>query len=376
MTDLSSLDPNIYTSSSNEALSISLAGNGKAVSFHPDFTYPIFGDAEQIFGYKDLVIHLVFDSMSLYPFLNVRYSEKRDDADEVESKLLELLPEETVVKDEALWQDKIDGENFEIPGEILSTYTHKDENYHVYKLSINKCAESLQLHRRMQIFVLFFIEAGSYIDAKDDMWEIYVVYKEDKTFIGFATGYSYWKYPGHEIFDSDAKYLWRKKISQFVILPPYQGQSHGSQLYKTIFEQWFKDDQVAEITVEDPSEAFDDLRDRCDLERLYQRGLLETLPEPVISPEWFQTQQAKEKIEKRQFQRCVEMLLLHALKSKKNTRLQIKKRLFIKNRDALLDLDEATRKDKLQVAYERLEEDYQRILEKVRFVKKRPHQDT
>ncbi|KAH3685484.1 hypothetical protein WICPIJ_003543, partial [Wickerhamomyces pijperi] len=50
--------------------------------------------------------------------------------------------------------------------------------------------------------------------------------------------------------------------------------------------------------------------------------------------------------------------------SEKNVRLQIKKRLYIKNRDALVELEKADRMDKLQTAYERLREDYERILEK------------
>ncbi|GME72137.1 unnamed protein product [Ambrosiozyma monospora] len=91
-------------------------------------------------------------------------------------------------------------------------------------------------------------------------------------------------------------------------------------------------------------------------------------------------------MDKRQFERCVEMSLLHALNKKtyvdisnldtKQIRLQIKKRIYLKNRDALEEIpDESERKSKLHDAYERLQEDYIRILEKVKFSNKRPLED-
>lgn len=39
-----------------------LAGSDRVVvePFHPDFTYPIFGDQEKIFGYRDLEVKVSF----------------------------------------------------------------------------------------------------------------------------------------------------------------------------------------------------------------------------------------------------------------------------------------------------------------------------
>ena len=76
--------------------------------------------------------------------------------------------------------------------------------------------------------------------------------------------------------------------SQFVILPPYQRQGHGcetssyffrliyslfilaaiAELYKAIYQHVLARPGVAELTVEDPAEAFEDLRDRNDLKML------------------------------------------------------------------------------------------------------------
>lgn len=45
----------------------------------------------------------------------------------------------------------------------------------------------------------------------------------------------------------------------------------SAQLYNTLYEYALTQEKVAELTVEDPSEAFEDLRDRCDLVRLKDR---------------------------------------------------------------------------------------------------------
>ena len=75
-------------------------------------------------------------------------------------------------------------------------------------------------------------------------------------------------------------------FSQFIILTPYQRQGHGctciililhpslsdnilaAELYKAIYQYIIKQDGIAELTVEDPAEAFEDLRDKNDLKML------------------------------------------------------------------------------------------------------------
>lgn len=67
----------------------------------------------------------------------------------------------------------------------------------------------------------------------------------------------------------------RLRLSQFVILPPYQHLGHGSRLYSALFKNMLGRDGVAELTVEDPAEAFEDLRDRNDLRFLVEQGVPE-----------------------------------------------------------------------------------------------------
>lgn len=45
-------------------------------SFHPQFTYPIFGDDERIFGYQGLKIHLRFVAHHAHPNIEISYDKK------------------------------------------------------------------------------------------------------------------------------------------------------------------------------------------------------------------------------------------------------------------------------------------------------------
>lgn len=54
----------------------------------------------------------------------------------------------------------------------------------------------------MQLFVLLFIEGSSYIDADDEKWEIYTIYKLEKVddsnvyhFVGYSTTYPFYCWP-------------------------------------------------------------------------------------------------------------------------------------------------------------------------------------
>ena len=65
----------------NEALEISFvrAAPGSPItlsSFYPQFTYPIFGDEECIFGYHNLKLNLRFAAHDLRPNLEVLYDKK------------------------------------------------------------------------------------------------------------------------------------------------------------------------------------------------------------------------------------------------------------------------------------------------------------
>ena len=65
----------------NEAVEISIVqaadGSPKTLStFHPRFTYPIFGDEERIFGFQGLCINIRFSAHLLRPNIEISYEKK------------------------------------------------------------------------------------------------------------------------------------------------------------------------------------------------------------------------------------------------------------------------------------------------------------
>lgn len=85
-------DANLSTGSvnTNEAVQIALCQAGPESpatlsTFHPRFTYPIFGEEERIFGYKGLRIALRFAAHNLWPNVAVSYDAKFDEVADVKA---------------------------------------------------------------------------------------------------------------------------------------------------------------------------------------------------------------------------------------------------------------------------------------------------
>jgi histone acetyltransferase 1 len=85
-----------------------------------------------------------------------------------------------------------------------------------------------------QSILLLFIDGLSFIEL-DPYWTYYIIYKKTQlpstrnysyAVAGFATTYEFW--------DKNAGQC-RTRISQFLILPPYQRQGFGTELLDVFF---------------------------------------------------------------------------------------------------------------------------------------------
>lgn len=169
-----------------------------------------------------------------------------------------------------------------------------------------------------------------------------------------------------------------------------------------MFSSFFSNPTTREITVEDPNEAFDDMRDYNDLLRL--RGSdasfaslrvdssaalpsARTKPLPtslLLNGTAVASIRQRSKIAPRQFDRLVEMQLLSAIPASHRStsritrkdkskdaddrayyywRLLVKQRLYKHNVDTLAQLDPGDRIDKLEETIAGVEKDYLRILD-------------
>ncbi|KAI9569009.1 acyl-CoA N-acyltransferase [Boletus coccyginus] len=419
-----------WTVDSNEALVLSLVraqadkqvlgDNESFEGFHPTFTYPIYGEDEKIYGYQDLVIDFRFASGSLAQFLSVRYAGKlpaSSTVDDVEGVLGSFIPS-GYVTDEGAFLARIekDATSFQPIGKCIHSYARpapsassgeSNVEYEVYHATFEDSGFR-EYHRRMQIFIPLYIEAGSYINEEEDGWEFVVLFEKRKRkdgtatyhFVGYSSLYNFYCFPEKV----------RLRLSQFLILPPYQRQGHGSELYTAIYNFVVLRPDVSELTVEDPAEAFEDLRDRNDLRILLAneqfinegfgaqsatashgggrvqkaRSRLRSVPQsdsgdmkgrgkigPPIDRAWSEKWRKDLKIAGRQFHRLVEMLIMMHLdtadvQGARAFRLQVKERLYRFNFEILAQMEKEERLQKLEETFQSVQEDYKRLLAMVR----------
>jgi histone acetyltransferase 1 len=218
---------------------------------------------------------------------------------------------------------------FEPAGEKIHEFSADDRKFEIY-LCDSSTANFQKYHLRLESFIFWFIDASSRIDH-DERWKFFTVFekyenKDGETryaSVGYASVYLYFHYPDKI----------RPRISQFLILPPFQRKGVGSNLLETIYKHFQSQENVCDITVEDGSEDFQRLRNTID------GRLLKDLP--AFSAENLKkgfgtdmAQQAKDKfkINPKQSRTVYEILRLGAtsLDDKaeyKAYRLDVKKRL-------------------------------------------------
>ncbi|KAK6590004.1 Hat1-like acetyltransferase (histone acetyltransferase-like) [Cryptosporidium xiaoi] len=115
------------------------------------------------------------------------------------------------------------------------------------------------LHRRIEWFLHWYIESASSID-QEDRWTIWlpvIIEKNALTIIGIITTYLFFSMP-----------KCRMRISQVLIFPQYQGMGFGYTFLDAIYQFAIKNDDIMEITVEDPAPSMMQLRDIVDIEIL------------------------------------------------------------------------------------------------------------
>ena len=164
---------------------------------------------------------------------------------------------------------------------VIDSYTVNGSKFNVHLHSFDS-PEFISLHRRMEIFAHFFIEGASNIDP-DEKWRILVIYGPDG-FVGYMTMYNFLKFPDKI----------RTRISQFLILPPYRRQGHGTRLYQAAYQYLMSVEKCEEITVEDGNPDFMRLRTKCDLVQVR-----EAIPKKA---------EYKLKLTKAQLSKCLKLL--------------------------------------------------------------------
>ncbi|XP_054262590.1 histone acetyltransferase type B catalytic subunit [Macrosteles quadrilineatus] len=338
-----------YVCDSNEALEFKLVRveedlEDDSISFKPEMSHQIFGDSESIFGYKELTVKLYYSACRLTMYLGLEYQTVVDPnlfggvkPDNVMKIIQEKLQVPAVLTNIDEFSKALkDDDSFQPFGDKLASFSVKqgngNKNYEIYHCDTNN-KKFLNFHERLQTFVLFYIDAASYIDVDDSKWQFFVIYEKFKNpsgslsyaVVGYSTVYEYYAYPDRV----------RPRVSQMLVLPPFQRQGLGAHLLCAIYSHYRGQAKVADITVEDPNEEFQSLRDYvdaclCSSLPSFSKDNLKQGFDKIMAEEAC----SKFKINKKQARRVYEILRLketnvHNDDESKSFRLDVKRRYNI-----------------------------------------------
>ncbi|OAF70109.1 Histone acetyltransferase type B catalytic subunit [Intoshia linei] len=238
---------------------VSSDGSDLRETFHPDMTHQIFGCNESIYGYESPAINILYSVETLDFYVKFNYSHKVDETDTKPDDVISILNKELYLNQsynysiEDFRSNMASHQKFIPPGKLVNTYSLNDATFSVYYGS-TESNDISKYHYQAQRFILFFVDAASYINVNDTSWNVFYLFETTQDvhkFIGFITTYSFYKYPGTR----------RLRVSQAMILPPYQRRGHGSRLLKSIYQWAHQNSRIQDVSVEDASDQFQRIRD-------------------------------------------------------------------------------------------------------------------
>lgn len=374
--------------------------DNEELAFPPLMAHQIFGESESIFGYQDLKVRILYTAGPLHIYLGIEYGKKVDElskgeikADDVVATIAEKLPDGCyfVNMDEFLKTlDKAD--KFQPFGEKIFEYKHKGDEGKERLFEFYNCnykhASFLKFFSRLQTFVLWFVDAASYIDVDDPQWSYFICYEKYKSdngeelyaTVGYTTIYEYYAYPQNI----------RPRISQMLVLTPFQKMGVGTKFVETIYSFYQSQKNVIDITVEDPSDEFQRLRYYVDAKLCMKlKSFTREDVKKGFNKEMIKDARESLKLNPRQCRKVYEIIRLfytniHDKEDYTSYRLDVKKRLNAVYHKQLSDIKKMEkakmdtewlrarmpnlklRIEQLHEEYEQVEKEYQQVIEKLR----------
>lgn len=155
--------------------------------FVPEMAHQIFGENENIFGYEDLSIDLNYTAGPLNIFLDIKYEKKIDEkefdgikADDILSSLTDSLPNGIcyLTNKADFIKSLEDAEKFQPFGEKLHEFTTVTDKgverlFEIYFVE-TASQKFVNFFSRLETFILWFVDAASYIDLDDPQWNYFL----------------------------------------------------------------------------------------------------------------------------------------------------------------------------------------------------------
>uniref|UniRef100_A0A1D1XQY7 histone acetyltransferase n=1 Tax=Anthurium amnicola TaxID=1678845 RepID=A0A1D1XQY7_9ARAE len=244
-----------------------------------------FGEEGKIYGYNGLKINVWVSSISFHAYADIMFESTSDGG----KGITDLKPALQKIFGESLVEKKIFLQSFSTERQYirnvvsdgavichnavggkdnyLDTGKHVDDadsTIEVIRMHLNSMPVGV-LYSRLVPLVLLLVEGSRPVDITDPRWEIYFVVKKTPDqlgdvfleLLGFTTVYWFYHYPDTT----------RLRISQILVLPPYQGQGFGRLLLESV-NSVAVSDNVYDVTVEEPSDYLQHLRACMDTFRL------------------------------------------------------------------------------------------------------------
>jgi len=377
----------------NEAVNFRLVRSAEELAnpkniFHPGMCHHVFGPQENIFGYSNLNVNLFYTAGKLTQFYFKTFDETiaHDvggvEPDNIEEKLTkwEILQQENSATNQSHFEDIITKDRkFRPYGQKIGEIKRGEKTFELFKASMSDPGFR-EWYLRLETFIMWFVDGAQYIDTDDSQWDYYVMFEKYQNkdtldfsyaVAGFCTVFRFYAYPERI----------RPRVSQILMLPPFQKMGLGSEMLKAITSQ-YQMNEVLEITMEDPSPEIQRVRDFNDVNSCV--NLREFSPERLRNGFHLAMYSAAcdaAKINRKQARRVYEILRLrstpqHDTESMRQYRIDVKNRLNspYKN-DALrkmrinipsgVKLGDDERKKLLQQEFEEVMQQYTKVIERM-----------
>ncbi|KAG0412205.1 hypothetical protein HPB47_010659 [Ixodes persulcatus] len=145
--------------------------------------------------------------------------------------------------------------------------TASAQTFKLYKADVT-VPGFIDYHARMESFILWFIDAASYIDSDDEKWEYFVLHEKKLVngkvcypFAGYATIYRYYAYPSN--IRPRIRWCTHRVVHNYRLSPLFHALRNKNIPTLLCCTTPFKMARIL-LTVEDPSSTFIRLRDFVD----------------------------------------------------------------------------------------------------------------
>ncbi|KAJ3364554.1 histone acetyltransferase 1 [Allomyces javanicus] len=384
------------------------------ILFHPAATAAVNDDGikEVLTAQPDPQVHVRFSATELVPMVT------GTGADAVMQRMHQQLAPELFAKSEKQIQRQLRHEHrgsAAPPGKHVEDVVHDGHIYELYASSFFYPGFR-PFFARANFLARHFLDSDSAsvladLDETDERWNFLLLYRQPptpgaSTFVGLLAACTFFMYPPWLADAATNQRYHRRRISQLLVLPPFQRQGLGSLLYSKFMALNAVSAHALEVAVEATTPAFDDLRDIADLTAVLTRAdpsapplihvpEVELLPLakgdpyararvhrdcarpvadlclPEVARDRVRGLQLEWKLEPRQAARVWEMAVLAALRDAKvpvphEFRTLIKQRLFREGKADWVDVPRRERVEMLHRRYVAVMERYARIVHVVR----------